>query len=55
MKKYDIVMVQLGDNELGVESKTRPCLVMANSERSLTSIVLPISSKQNHTWYKTHV
>ena len=55
MKKYDIVMVQLGDNEPGIESKTRPCLVVANSERSLTSIVLPISSKQNHSWYRTHV
>lgn len=55
MKKYDIVMVELGDNEPGVESKRRPCLVVANSERSLTSIVLPITSKQNHKWYKTHV
>lgn len=55
MKKFDIVMVDLGDNEAGVQSKRRPCLVMANSERSLTSIVLPISSKQNHSWYKTHV
>ena len=55
MKKFDIVMVELGDNEPGIESKTRPCLVVANSERSLTSIVLPISSKQNHSWYRTHV
>ena len=55
MKKFDIVMVELGDNEPGVESKRRPCLVVANSEKSLTSIVLPITSKQNHSWYKTHV
>ena len=49
------VMVELGDNEPGVESKRRPCLVVANSEKSLTSIVLPITSKQNHSWYRTHV
>ena len=55
MKKFDIVMADLGSNEPGVQSKRRPCLVVANSERSLTSIVLPISSKQNHSWYKTHV
>lgn len=55
MKKFDIVMVDLGNNEPGVESKRRPCLVVANSEKSLTSIVLPITSKQNHSWYRTHV
>ena len=55
MKKFDIVMVDLGDNEAGVQSKRRPCLVVANSEKSLTSIVLPITSKQNHSWYRTHV
>ena len=55
MKKFDIVMADLGSNEPGVQSKRRPCLVVANSEKSLTSIVLPISSKQNHSWYKTHV
>ena len=55
MKKYDVYMCNLGDNSPGVISKTRPCLIMANSEKSLTSIVVPISSKQNHSWYKTHV
>lgn len=55
MKKYDVVMVELGDNEPGVQSKTRPCLVVANSEKSLTSIVLPITSKTSHKHYRTHV
>ena len=55
MKKYDVYMCNLGDNSPGVISKTRPCLIMANSEKSLTSIVVPISSKQNHSWYRTHV
>lgn len=55
MKKYEIYMVELGDNEAGVESKTRPCLVMASVEKSLTSIVLPITSKTSHKFYRTHV
>lgn len=55
INKWDIRLVALGNNEAGVESKTRPCLIMASVDKSLTSIVLPITSKENHNWYKTHV
>lgn len=55
IKKWDIYMCDLGDNKRGVQSFKRPCLIMASVDNSLTSIVVPISSKTSHSYMKTHL
>ncbi len=59
IRKWDICMTDLGSenvNGLGVQSRVRPCLVFQDtSTTSLTTIVIPLSSKKSHTYLKSHI
>lgn len=58
-KKYDIVMVDFGENSVGSEQKLiRPALIIQNDKGNYFSsctIVLPISSSIKSLYLPTHV